>query len=62
MKDDSDKIADVSRRSLLSGSAAVAGLGALGGTALMTSPRLARAASANAEVAQRSRIQFVQLV
>ncbi|WP_169566468.1 nitrous oxide reductase accessory protein NosL [Sneathiella limimaris] len=52
MKDDSEKIADVSRRSLLSGSAAVAGLGALGGTtAFMASPRIAHAAKGNAEVA-----------
>jgi len=44
MTEDAEKIADVSRRSLLGGSAAIAGLGALSGTAVLTSPKVVHAA------------------
>ncbi|WP_267177773.1 TAT-dependent nitrous-oxide reductase [Sneathiella aquimaris] len=51
MKDETERMADVSRRSLLGGSAAIAGVGALGGAALLSSPRAAQASSGNAAVA-----------
>jgi nitrous-oxide reductase len=50
MTDDTLKMADVSRRSLLSGSAVAAGLGVVGGAGLLPIPT-ARAAGAKSEVA-----------
>ncbi len=51
MKDDAEKIADVSRRSLLGGSAAIAGLGALSGAAVLSTPNAAQAAGDSSAVA-----------
>jgi len=50
MKDDTEKMADVSRRSLLGGSAVVAGLGVVGGASMLPISS-AKAASNSSEVA-----------
>jgi len=51
MTDDVEKIADVSRRSLLSGSAVVAGLGVVGGVGMLPTAEARAAAAAKNEVA-----------